>query len=919
MKLEYDSNLVGLSVVVAVVASYATLELVLGLVRRRPFPWRIVFGGGVAFGVGIWSMRFLGMLAWQAPAPIYYDGLLTLLSFLLGTAGSILAVYLAVRIPTGKEWLEAAFIAAAICGMHYTGMAALRLEPGFTYDPYLVALSVLIAFMAAFGSLRIVAHLHRHGCGTVHWRQGVGAVLLGIAISGMHYTAMAATRFVHGFRSLASDNGWVLAEFAMKVGVGTGLLVILIMSLYIGLNRPRPSLWELLVLLTGAEFTLVLTQPVLLPGLSSLQAAILYAAILAGFLAPILYRLHRRQQEKLETQHTLRRQAEAQEVLNRLLARRLTGRMLQEVLDDSLETILQLSWLPLRPQGGIFLHRESDGVLELTATRNMAKPLLTLCREVPLGRCLCGRAALTRGIQHADCVDERHTNRFDGMAAHGHYNVPLLLDDRLLGVMVLYLEPGHAQVAEELEFLEAFGRTLALIIDRWQKGETIRQLAFYDPLTGLANRALLNDRFNVVMSQAQRAGKQFALLFLDLDHFKTINDALGHGQGDVVLRTTAKRLQRCIRESDTVARLGGDEFIVLLSTIEGSKDEMIDHVHVTAEKILDELGGPITLDDRAYRIGSSIGIATYPDDGADFEALQQAADTAMYHAKRNGRHRFQFYDDGMNAELCRRIEIESALRQALADKQMYLLYQPQFDVADDRIIGAEVLLRWRHPQRGELSPAEFIGIAEANGFIVDLGFWVLEQTCRQKAHWKRSGQCTEVKRLAVNISVRQLRTKNFVSRLEQILASSGIAPTELELELTESAFIRHNNPVLAANFDRLRTLGVRLAMDDFGTGYSSLGRLKHFPVDTLKIDRSFVRDLSVDPNDAAIVRAIVALGRTLNLRVLAEGVETEKQLAFLRQVGCDWYQGYYAARPLTADAFAEATAGDSVFMKTQVR
>jgi len=739
--------------------------------------------------------------------------------------------------------------------------------------------------------------------------RGVVVSLMGISVLGLPAIALAATQEA----VVGGEQLWLADEKALKMGLGSSILVVLVLSLYVILKRASLSVWGLLLVVMGAELTLAFIIPAVFPDLSRLQQELLNVLLLGAYVAPIVHRLHGHQLEKQRSKAQITRYAETQEILNRLLTVRVSRLTLHQLLERALDLVRELSWLPVHDKCGIFLYREEKGVLELIVHKNLDREVVSMCRQVALGQCLCGQAGYTREVQHASCVDERHENRFEAMSPHGHYNVPLLLDDALVGVMVLYLNPGHAKQEDETAFLKAFGSTLAQLIDRWRKTEMIQRLAFYDPLTRLANRTLLEDRYQQVQAQARRTGGKFALLFLDLDNFKAINDTLGHTQGDMLLKETARRLRGCVRESDTVARLGGDEFIILLSSLEGASKEIIRMIAKVAEKIIAEITQPVFLSGKEFQVGCSIGIACYPNDGLTLSKLLQAADTAMYQAKSKGRGQYRFYTQSMNLRLKQRLEIERVMQSALREEQFYLLYQPQFDIASGRIVGAEALVRWKHPDKGELSPLDFVPIAESNGFIVQLGQWVLKEACRQKARWNRAQLCWNLQHLAINVSLRQLQSPGFVEVLRESLAETGVHPAELELEVTESAFINQGDKNLIKNFDLLRKLGIRLAMDDFGTGYSSLGRLKHFPIDTLKIDRSFIRDLTTDPNDAAITRAIIALGHSLGLKVLAEGVETEEQFVFLRQLGCDWMQGFYAGRPMPPQELVQCWSDDLPF------
>ncbi|MGQ0618648.1 MAG: putative bifunctional diguanylate cyclase/phosphodiesterase [Panacagrimonas sp.] len=422
-------------------------------------------------------------------------------------------------------------------------------------------------------------------------------------------------------------------------------------------------------------------------------------------------------------------------------------------------------------------------------------------------------------------------------------------------------------------------------------------LAQHDSLTDLPNRILLNDRLGQSMSLAQRRKQKLAVLFLDVDRFKHVNDSLGHATGDRLLRSLAERLLGCVRSSDTVSRQGGDEFVILLSEVRNAGDAAI-----TAEKILLALSAPHRIDEHDLHLTASIGIVVYPDDGTDIETLMRNADVAMYHAKDKGRGNFQFFKPDMNTRAIERQSLESGLRHALARQEFVLHYQPQINLETGRIIGVEALIRWHHPQRGLLLPTEFIAASEECGFIVAMSRWVLREACQQARAWQDAG--LPAMHIAVNISAVDLRAKDFVVDVRSILKETGLDPHCLELELTET-FLMQDSASTAAVLRALKDMGVKLALDDFGTGYSSLSYLKRFPIDTLKIDRSFVHHLTTDPDDASIVSAVISMGRSLHMRVLAEGVETREQLAFLQEQNCPEAQGHYFSRALSAGEFAD--------------
>ncbi len=429
------------------------------------------------------------------------------------------------------------------------------------------------------------------------------------------------------------------------------------------------------------------------------------------------------------------------------------------------------------------------------------------------------------------------------------------------------------------------------ISERKAAEEKIAFLAYHDPLTRLPNRLLARERLELAIALAGRSGRKVALLFFDLDDFKMINDSLGHVTGDGLLKAVAERLLRCIREGDTLSRVGGDEFLLVLGDATS-----VDDVSTAAQKIVAELTAPFDVEGNELTTSVSLGMAVYPDDGPDFDTLLKKADTAMYSAKEAGRNTYRFYTRQMNVDAVEHLRLRTGLRQALEQGQFVLYFQPQVELVTGRMVGAEALIRWEHPELGLLAPARFIGIAEQSGLIVPIGEWVLREACRQAAAWHaQSGRADLV--CAVNLSARQFRRNDLERSVAGALADSGLEPACLDLELTESILIQDTEHVLAT-VKRLKALGVRLSIDDFGTGYSSLSYLKRFAADKLKIDRSFVRGMAEDPNDAAIVRAIIQMARSLGLQTIAEGVENDRVRELLLVQQCDQAQGFHFARPL---------------------
>jgi diguanylate cyclase (GGDEF)-like protein/PAS domain S-box-containing protein len=712
---------------------------------------------------------------------------------------------------------------------------------------------------------------------------------------------------------------------------------------------------------------------------------------------------------------------EQQTTLRGMLEVVLQGGPMETTLDYCLRQLLSVSWLSILPKGGIFLMDEGLQTLRLTVSHNISNELMSACARVPLGTCHCGRAAATRQMQFSQCVDERHDITFPGMEDHGHYNMPLISDGEVLGVMVLYLSCGFRRDQRKEQFLssvtdilaafvrrkrdedslrlaaaviqsthdgvvvtdlehrilrtnpsfsiitgysedEAFGNTPRLLQSQrhdaafyqqmwnsieecgfWQgeiwnrrkdgelypewltvsavrdeKGvavnyvgvfsdiskvkqaeQKLQHLAHYDALTELPNRLLLRSRLEHAIEQAQRANHLLAVLFLDLDRFKDINDSLGHPAGDELLQIIAKRLRTRLRKSDTLARIGGDEFVVLLE----SPTDVRDVVSI-AQMLIRLIREPVDLScGREVYVGVSIGISIYPDDGDDAEQLIRNADTAMYQVKEHGSDNFHLYTESMTRRIEARLEMEARLRRAVTNHEFTIHYQPLVSVADLRCTGLEALVRWNDPQEEELvMPGKFIPLAEETGLILPLGDWVLHTACHQMKAWRDSGLALET--LAINLSPIQFKQPDIHSRIAACLAGSGLPASCLELEITESA-IMEQGPDAVAKLAELKQLGVRLAIDDFGTGYSSLSYLKDFPIDKLKIDQSFVREIATSPAAAEIVAIIIGMARTLNLESLAEGVELEEQLQFLQASGCDSCQGYFFSRPVPVDSVQE--------------
>lgn len=475
-------------------------------------------------------------------------------------------------------------------------------------------------------------------------------------------------------------------------------------------------------------------------------------------------------------------------------------------------------------------------------------------------------------------VDITARRRTEDQLAQAHANLELLVQQRT------------EELRKTVEALEQTAR------QRREAEAHVQRLAHFDALTGLPNRLLLNDRCSTAIAAAHRHGQGVALMFLDLDHFKNINDSLGHRVGDDVLVELARRLQRAVREQDTVSRLGGDEFVLLLP------DTDADGAAHVARKLLQTALEPFLIEGHELTVTPSIGIALYPQDGASLEALSRCADAAMYQAKEEGRNGFRFFTATIQERSERSLLLGNALRRALERNQLSLVYQPQLDLTTGTLVGAEALVRWTHPELGPISPAEFIPVAESNGLILAIGEWVLRAAARQALQWQRLGWTRW--RIAINVSAVQFRHGNLAELVRNVLTEEAAPAQMLELEITEGVAM-HNPQQVSTTMEQLAALGVHLAMDDFGTGYSSLSYLKRYKVSKLKIDQSFVRDITHDADDRAIVQAIISMAHSLGLSTIAEGVETIEQLEFLRAHGCAQIQGYWLSRPLTAAALQD--------------
>ena len=571
-----------------------------------------------------------------------------------------------------------------------------------------------------------------------------------------------------------------------------------------------------------------------------------------------------------------------------------------EVMPGIIETLCTgLSW-----ECGAYWSLDKDGALLRCAASwgentSAIQEFLALTKKMsaPSGVDLPGRAWAKGGpLLVEDIGSEQSFSRMQAAlqaGLHGALALPITSGGKTFGVIELFGAQAIRSEEALMHWLHSLSAQIGQSFQRKVAEDRLRYIATHDSLTDLPNRSLFNERLRHALHQGTRYNRGIAVMFIDIDRFKVVNDSLGHSAGDRLLQDCAKRLTECLRESDTVARLGGDEFVVMVENFTAPKDAI-----AVAQKVLTGLAKPFFVDGQEFLMSASIGISIFPGDGEDAETLLKNADIAMYRAKDQGRNNYQFYSAQMNKHTFERLAMESSLRRAIDRNEFLLHYQPKLDLRTGAIAGVEALVRWQHPEWGMVSPAQFIPLAEETGLIVQIGEWVLKTACEQNKRWRDQG--IPPMRVAVNLSARQFTQKTLLSDVARIIAQSGLNPDCLELEITES-LVMHNPEGAAETLHKLKDMGISLSIDDFGTGYSSLAYLKRFPIDCVKIDRSFIKDIPTEADDMAITNGIIALGHSLRLKVIAEGVETKEQQDFLRSNGCDEMQGFLFSKPLPAE------------------
>jgi diguanylate cyclase (GGDEF)-like protein/PAS domain S-box-containing protein len=797
---EYDLAFVALSYLVASFASYVALDMSAHLRIPQTTLFRIcwLIAGAIVMGAGIWSMHFIGMLAYKMSMPMSYDLAWTGLSFLAAVLAAGIAFFLfSIKKPKRIHYvISSVMLGLAIPTMHYAGMTGME-GVKIYYLPGIFTLSVFIAVVAASVALWFAV---KSDSGTFRERFSLkagSALIMGIAICGMHYTGMAAAVLIP---TEINTSGIDLSPNLMAISITGFVLFILSVALVISTAKYFMS-------------TAVQNQK--------------------DFLEAIL--------------NNMNEGVLACDPNGKLI---LANHTMERLYDTKLKSMLPTEWVSKYP-----LYQTGE-MVQLSLEKH------------PLYRALKEEKLTDMEVDIIDHENKEHIFMIDGQSIIGR-------EGARLGAVIVCHDISDKKRSEAL----------------------LKHQATHDVLTGLPNRLLLVDRLTQAINEAKRNDLKITVIFIDLDNFKVINDALGHTIGDNLLKAVATRLGMLLRSTDTIARIGGDEFVIVLSA-----QDNVESSYAFLNRILDSSNDPYIIQEHKLRVTCSLGFTVFPEDGKTPEELLKNADFAMYQAKEEGRNTFRFFTKQMNTDATKRLEIETGLRNALLNNQFILHYQPKLDIKENKLIGFEALLRWQHPKKGLIPPNYFIPIAEKTGLIVPIGEWVIKTACMQNKKWQEAGfppLC-----VSVNLSARQCKEKNLIENISKVLNEVGLKPEFLELELTESLAMGNPREFMDMLF-QLRALGVKTSIDDFGTGYSSLNYLRQFPVNCLKIDQTFIKELERKPEDLSIIKAIITLGHSLNLKVIAEGVESKAQLSKLKENGCDEMQGYYLSKPIAPDAMPD--------------
>lgn len=949
MPITWNISLVVLSVLIAIIGSYTAL---LHAQRMRESSGRTatmwMWAGASTLGVAIWSMHFVGMLAFQLPVAIGYDPLITALSLL----PSVIAALLGFRVlrdqvvSVRRILISGLLMGLGISAMHYMGMTALKMSPSIFYDPWLFALSVLIAVVASWGALLI---MYREDWLQVSAlpRTLLGALVMGAAISAMHYTAMLGLHIPDGSMCLATAlriEPQLLALMITSlsfVWFGGGLL-----SSLFDQRMARKNAYELSVL--GQEYQSLMersnqvsesmitalreSEERLLMTLQNAPDAVFITekngrisyvndnvVALLGYERSELYGMTVFDLVPPEWRDTYR--AVGKQIVHgprQVMDIRLVDKTGQKIPMELNAVLL--------PNGRVYgacrdirerkkIEASLKASLAFTETLLQALPLPVFHKNAEGRYTGCNKQFSDfLGKEKSDIVGKTvfEISPQKLAADYRDKDLDLLQDGVNEQVYESNVRRGDGELRDVIfhkaKLTDGSGKAVGIIGAIWDITERkamenkMHDLAFYDPLTRLPNRRLLLERTQQALTVSARNGRYGALMLLDLDDFKKLNDSQGHDVGDLLLCEVAKRLQGVIREGDTVARLGGDEFVVVLESLSTVDEDAAKQAEIVAEKIRIGLSRPYALGVVPHQTSSSIGVALFRGHLESKDALLKHADIAMYQAKHAGRNAIRFYDKAMQAAIELRASLEADLQVALEKKQFELFYQVQVNAAG-KPVGAEVLLRWQHPVKGLIMPNQFIPLMEENGLIVPIGLWVLNAACEQVQAWDVDEDFRKLS-LAVNVCAKQFQQPDFVTQVMHAVISHGIRPSSLKLELTES-MVLNNIEESIAKMKALKDFGVNFAMDDFGTGYSSLSHLKLLPLTQIKIDQSFVRNLSTDSGDKVMVMTIVDLCMNFELDVMAEGVETDAQFKLLHRYGCGIFQGYLFGFPVPVEQFEQ--------------
>lgn len=794
---EYDLAFVFLSYVVASFASFVALDMSAHL--RKPvtplFHTCWLIAGAIVMGAGIWSMHFIGMLAFKMSMPMSYDLVWTGASFLVAILTAGIAFYLfTIKNPRPIHYvMSSVMLGLAIPTMHYTGMSGM-VGVKIHYYPGLFSLSVLIAVVAASVALWLAVQSDHGNFGKRIRLKSISALIMGVAICGMHYTGMAAAVFTP---IATTTKGFWLSPNLMAISITAFVIGILSVALIIS---------------TAKYF---------------MSTAI--------------------QNEKDFLEAVLDNMKEGVLVCDASGKLTLSNHTIEALYGSKLESILPTEWIKTYS-----LYKAGDAI-----------PLTM--KEHPLYRALSGEKLTNIESNMIDQKNSEHAFVIDGQPIKG-------TEGETLGAVIVCHDVSEKKKDEA----------------------QLKHQATHDTLTGLPNRLLLLDRLTQAIEGAKRNNLKVTVIFIDLDNFKVINDALGHTIGDELLKAVSARFKLFLRASDTLARIGGDEFVIVLPS-----QINIENTYAILNRIVKRSMDPYIVNKHKLRVTCSLGVAVFPEDAKGSDDLLKSADFAMYQAKEEGRNTFRFFTKQMNTEASKRLEMENSLRNAIVKNEFVLHYQPKLDLKTNELIGFEALIRWQHPEQGLMLPSDFMPIAEKTGLIVPIGEWVIRAACTQNKQWQDAGFPPFC--VSVNLSSRQCKEKNLVEHIREILKEVGIKPEYLELELTENLAMANPYEFMQILL-QLKSLGVKTSIDNFGSGYSSLNYLRQFPVNSLKIDQTFIKESESKSGDSSIVKAIISLGHSLNLKVIAEGVESKSQLSQLKENDCDEIQGYYLSHPMASDS-----------------